>query len=136
MFRIPSSHLLSIAFGVVVFSTLSQTAEAGFFVSEAEIFSKSPLPKAIEPSDSSQKPDPSIPIPRRVQETWADDAPISGMSSPSTSSTLIQGGGAIAVLSTNLIDSSTQLITQLGPEGRVWLPPPFSTGVFRPPRYC
>ncbi len=60
---------------------------------------------------------------------------MSGMSGPSTVHSITNGGAAHAMLPTTLIDIPTQLITQLGPEGRVWLPPPFSTGVFRPPRF-
>lgn len=32
------------------------------------------------------------------------------------------------------VNASAQLISWLGPEGRVWLPPPYLSGVFRPPR--
>jgi hypothetical protein len=54
-----------------------------------------------------------------------------GMTAPSADS-----GGQFAPLAV-LFDqgaANAQLVAWLGPDGRAWLPPPFSSGVFRPPR--
>lgn len=56
-----------------------------------------------------------------------------GASAPSTPSPTTAGGG-LAILPPSVISAQAQLVQWLGPAGKLWLPPPFSSGIFRPPR--
>jgi len=57
-----------------------------------------------------------------------------GASAPSPASTSSAGVSVAILPSTDLLGDS-QLVLRIGPAGKVFLPSPFSNGVFRPPRF-
>ena len=119
----------------MVYFTIGTKAEAGFITADPNTVSADPLGvDEMESAKSSSQPA-ETPIPPAYKNPQAETAPTSGMSSPSTVTSISSGGAAYADLSAPLIDLPCPLIARLGPESPVWLPPPFSSGVFRPPRF-
>lgn len=57
-----------------------------------------------------------------------------GATSPSTSGPS-SSAGWVAILPDAGLSGRAQLVQRLGPAGKVWLPPGFLSGVFRPPRF-
>lgn len=131
-----NSNLLTAALLVGVFS-VSATAEAGF-VSVADSSSESLLAagagaSSSVPARSEKNQDPSYLLGRLLDGGFADQS--GGMTSSPQTSSAGSNAPPPAALTTTALSAEAQLIQRLGPAGKVWLPPPFSTGVFRPPRF-
>ena len=122
---------LTLTWALGAYFTLLTHVEAGFIFAKPETVSQNAL---LEADSSTSKPSPHTPIPHRVNRAATETAPSSGMSSPTTVVTH-SVTSAYASNPTYQIDLSPHLTTRLSQDNRVWLPPPFSTGIFRPPRY-
>ncbi len=113
------------------------TAEAGFISTSVQneglaSFSAS---MAGSPAPSREKtPPPSFLLQKQIAWMHLGNTPGSsgGMSSQSVGGP--SGASPSAVLTAEAAFRS-ELSSCLGPERKIWLPPPFSTGVFRPPRF-
>lgn len=118
---------IAVLSGLLLFACAG-TAQAGFMPVQMDDHA---TPAAGTTNTAPAHPD-HQPAPPSVHDH--DFATQSSSNGVSGSSVTTSGGNAPPAILGDNVNVSARLIALLGPEGRVWLPPPFSTGVFRPPR--
>jgi hypothetical protein len=65
-----------------------------------------------------------------------NEAPAGEMDGTHTSSSTASGGAGPAALPASLLAPPLSLTQRLRPDQHLWIPPPFLSGVFRPPRFA
>lgn len=84
--------------------------------------------------DDGRERDPLVPPRRSFDQDQLLALGPSGSGGMTPTTTGGPSSGSAPAILADAADVRCELIAWLGPEGRVWLPPPFSSGVFRPPR--
>lgn len=84
-----------------------------------------------DPAPDAQQPAPDRPEIKRLDEEAANLETSGGMSGTVV---VTSGGSPPPAILSSATDVAPRMVSRLAPERRVWLPPPFFTGVFRPPR--
>lgn len=140
--RLGTSWLTAPVGCVLLVFGLTSTAQAGFIstgvdLSQSDFALFGFSAGASAPSkDRDESPAPARQLKRDVGilPQFGSLGSGGGMSSTHSAGGTAGSGASQSALIAADVDVSVELAARLGPQGRVWLPPPFSTGVFRPPR--
>ncbi len=129
--RLRFSHILASICLVTLVGLIPENAEAGFVwitdstagsLMSAHDAGAGPANHAADRRIELGRPEPGF-----LGHSAGASAP-----SPQRPST---GSLSVAILSSAKLSGESQLIDRLGPDRKVWLPPAFLSGIFRPPRF-
>jgi hypothetical protein len=112
------------------------SAEAGFIAAGVDLEATSGgLLSSMSGSEHQSPVSPALELLVQRQAAWANPfAPTSAGSAGAPGTTPSSGGPPAADLLPVAAAVPSGLVTRLAAEREVWLPPAFSTGIFRPPR--
>jgi hypothetical protein len=111
------------------------SAEAGFIAASVDLEANSNgLLSSMSGSEHPSPVSPALELLVQRQAAWANPFAPSSTGSAGAPSNLGSSGGPPAADLPVAAAAPSGLVTRLAAEREVWLPPPFLTGIFRPPR--